>query len=1205
MYQIGRGQFMSSSGVEGCRLLRWCASMIAIPHVAAMALNPSSAGPLPPSQNLIVPNGQTLVVGVEQRGLALAGGITNYGRIEVIDTELGAAAVLKAGGTIFNGPSGVITTTAGHSQGTGKGLVLSASECIVNRGLISGAGTLELRSSKVENDGVITSRTGDLNLPGRGRDGLKVNNERGVFQALAGAINIGESTASGSKMELAGGEWRSQRLNFLSREGIVLANLGEVTGLVNTEASGVRLLAHSAELRLGTIEVAADPLYFNVGNITISGNIQVAQDLALVATGNILGTSGLRSITTQDANGQGHDIVIAAGANLSPSSGSGTSTIPGAAATAAVTLNPASPPGGNINLSASSGLIISSASAVVPPLGAGGYAGGNIVLAAFAGTNGGGQITLPTNSLINASGADGAVGPGGNGGMVAIMAGAASGTVLTLGAVSSNGGRGLDNTSTNSMKGYDGGGEGDITILAAQPAIIPNKSGSFLVTFGTDGSIASAGASFQVFFPRVFTYLIQSNAAVLIGGSLTANGGPGGAGNANNVTSVFPPQAGNSGTGGGSAGAGGDVAVYASEVTIQGSVSVNAGASPAGPSAVGYVPSPMPDGNPGTNGAPGQPGTSGARPLEGSPFAMGGNSGLTLPKGGQITLKAFNGDLSVGGVVQANGSPTGDGGDGSVNGSSGKGGDGGQGGDGLNGTGSGSFGQSGGAGGVGGYGATDGTTTFGGLDGGWAVWSGSGGSISLAASGSVTVRGNVRADGGAGGNGGRSGNQGTLGPGGNGGAGGSGGAGAAASTLGVAGGFGGDGGRGGTGGNASGQTFVSGLGGDGGYGGAGGQINLASARNLFVYGIVSASGGNGGNGGVGGSGAHGALGGDGGSGGLGGTGGNGDLGPSGAFAGAGGVGGNGGAGGNAGYGGSGGLGETGGQGGDGRAGGDGGVIALTVGSGQVLIYGLYATGGKGGNGGNGGLGGNGGDGGAAGVGGVGAAGGSGATGGSSSQQGTLGGAGGNGGAGGIGGNGGAGGDGGDGGDGGSAGNGGDGGNGGTIIVTNAGGALSISFGQAFAHNGIGGQPGSIASPGKAGNGGSGGPGGSGGRGGGHGSGGSGPAGNGQAGTDGLAGAAGTDGDPGTAGQKGNPGTPGTVGMTGTNGVVRGTFVPLESPPQYASGTFQFHINGPTNYPFIIQVSSNLLNWVSVTTNSAPFVFSDSTSATRRFYQIIP
>jgi hypothetical protein len=88
---------------------------------------------------------------------------------------------------------------------------------------------------------------------------------------------------------------------------------------------------------------------------------------------------------------------------------------------------------------------------------------------------------------------------------------------------------------------------------------------------------------------------------------------------------------------------------------------------------------------------------------------------------------------------------------------------------------------------------------------------------------------------------------------------------------------------------------------------------------------------------------------------------------------------------------------------------------------------------------------------------------------------------------------------------------------------------------------------------------------------------------------------GDDGKPGIPGNRGNDGRPGTI-KGGTFALPVGTVL-------HAQGQFSFTVNGPPGTGYVIQSSSNLVNWVPVLTNVAPFTFSDSVSMVDHFYRI--
>jgi hypothetical protein len=57
-----------------------------------------------------------------------------------------------------------------------------------------------------------------------------------------------------------------------------------------------------------------------------------------------------------------------------------------------------------------------------------------------------------------------------------------------------------------------------------------------------------------------------------------------------------------------------------------------------------------------------------------------------------------------------------------------------------------------------------------------------------------------------------------------------------------------------------------------------------------------------------------------------------------------------------------------------------------------------------------------------------------------------------------------------------------------------------------------------------------------------------------------------------------------------------------APP--ARGQFALTVNGLAGYSYVVQVSTNLVSWVSVLTNTAPFTFVDTNASQfkQRFYR---
>jgi hypothetical protein len=57
----------------------------------------------------------------------------------------------------------------------------------------------------------------------------------------------------------------------------------------------------------------------------------------------------------------------------------------------------------------------------------------------------------------------------------------------------------------------------------------------------------------------------------------------------------------------------------------------------------------------------------------------------------------------------------------------------------------------------------------------------------------------------------------------------------------------------------------------------------------------------------------------------------------------------------------------------------------------------------------------------------------------------------------------------------------------------------------------------------------------------------------------------------------------------------------------ALGGVNLAINGKAALPYVILASTDLVNWVALATNAAPFIFTDTNSSSypRRFYQAVP
>src|SRR4029453_6620201 len=150
-------------------------------------------------------------------------------------------------------------------------------------------------------------------------------------------------------------------------------------------------LVSSGNLNLGTLTMSGDPTFFNKagdGDINISGDITVGENLSIVASRNI--TASADANLTANDGGRGFNINLVAGADI-------TTSATGSPADADVTVHGASPTGGSILLNTNVVNIFSRAVS-------GDTQGGNVTLAAYQNGGTGGQVLLSPSSVIDSSG---------------------------------------------------------------------------------------------------------------------------------------------------------------------------------------------------------------------------------------------------------------------------------------------------------------------------------------------------------------------------------------------------------------------------------------------------------------------------------------------------------------------------------------------------------------------------------------------------------------------------------------------------------------------------------------------------------------------------------------------------------------------------------------------------------------------------------
>src|SRR4030095_8267163 len=273
---------------------------------------------------LIVPTGVTAVGEFSRNSrLGFAGDLVNFGSIYGVSTNRRADSGTIFAQNITNGVGAVISTQLSSDMlsklpdaVSSLSLTLSAANNITNAGLISSSGNLTLSaggsiinalpsgvqaaapviqavnninlltgSGVITNAGLIASQAANIYMASlTALTDININGIAGSFQALAGNINVRDALYSGlADINLIGGDYLSKALNLYSGEGSVEVNVGQVTGVVNTQAGVDRFTAATDNLVLGNHCITGDPTYYNTGgSITIAGNISVNEALGII-----------------------------------------------------------------------------------------------------------------------------------------------------------------------------------------------------------------------------------------------------------------------------------------------------------------------------------------------------------------------------------------------------------------------------------------------------------------------------------------------------------------------------------------------------------------------------------------------------------------------------------------------------------------------------------------------------------------------------------------------------------------------------------------------------------------------------------------------------------------------------------------------------------------------------------------------------------
>jgi len=339
--------------------------------------------------------------------LNLLGNLVNMGSI-VLGADAGAKGQTLdtiSAVNIYNGFGGSISSALLGSL-VPTSIALDASSGFFNAGKIVSAFDLNISAPNINNSGLLAATNGNVNFSGGSGANINLNNTNGTVQALNGNINFNQAGYAGlSNINVVGGNFLSNQLNFNAGTGTIEANMDDVTGTINGTAGCAHVTTATTNMMLGKMDVSGDPTYYNTaGDITINADISVvgANDLAVIASGNIIGNSAGK-ITT--GTGQ---LNLVAGANFVAPGPTTGSSLPGGGgvATPVVIADSAlttkgSKTGGYIDLS---GITLTN-KATNSAISAVGTAGGNVLMVAYKGSGANSGSIVATRTSKQAAGA--------------------------------------------------------------------------------------------------------------------------------------------------------------------------------------------------------------------------------------------------------------------------------------------------------------------------------------------------------------------------------------------------------------------------------------------------------------------------------------------------------------------------------------------------------------------------------------------------------------------------------------------------------------------------------------------------------------------------------------------------------------------------------------------------------------------------------
>ena len=440
------------------------------------------------ASDLVVPVNVT-AIGDFNRGsdFRLLGDLNNSGTVHALTSgaHKNSGGALRAddiinnsGALIRSDVSNLLVDASGNFVNAGAisangNITLQAGGTLTNSGSVSASGNVGINANDVTNTGSITSTKGDVNFSGADTAALNINNAGGTVSAERGAINFRSETYAGAfNNNISGGDFLSKEFNTHAGLGTSYVDVNQLTGTVNQTGAAAHVQAATENLEIGTVCLTGDPTYRNtMGSINISGNIDVAEALTVIAEGNITVDNNVH--LNAGSASTGYDITLIAGADITGVSGGANipSIPPGI--TGSVTINGnASTTGGSVIFGSNTNINTRGTAPGSPA------DGGSVNIFAFEGaTAGSGKVDL--GQTIIRTGAQ----VSGNNGSVTIVAGASSGDAIKVGQII---------TDQSSF-----GSGGSINITVAQPI---SSGGS--ISWGPDGQRTSSAMLISGADPR-------------------------------------------------------------------------------------------------------------------------------------------------------------------------------------------------------------------------------------------------------------------------------------------------------------------------------------------------------------------------------------------------------------------------------------------------------------------------------------------------------------------------------------------------------------------------------------------------------------------------------------------------------------------------------------------------------------------------------